>query len=81
VTTARELLEGISADGEWAQSVCCLGCRYFEPLHPRSDAGWCRRYAPRPALSGDNFFRAVWPNVSARDWCGEFESKSEANPR
>lgn len=45
--------------------------------------GFCRRHPPRhgktiPKPNGDNIVcLAKWPKVKARDWCGEFESRTQ----
>jgi len=45
----------------------CTNCKFFDEVN-----GWgrCRRYAPRPSATTDNF---IWPAVGADDWCGDFE--------
>jgi hypothetical protein len=61
----------------------CGRCIYFFPSeHEPGEFGFCRRYAPRPLITGigdgaeewEAFQYAKWPSVHFDNWCGEFES-------
>lgn len=58
---------GVAVDSE-SWRVTCVG-------HQR---GECRRYAPTETLQGPYPFdkRAVWPQTTANDYCGEFKLSS-----
>ncbi|MEM8776532.1 MAG: hypothetical protein AAGF53_15970 [Pseudomonadota bacterium] len=50
----------------------CKACAFFaDHVGGSETAGKCHANPPMP--SGDN--RAVWPTVSADDWCGRFEAQ------
>lgn len=51
----------------------CHSCAHYEVVDP--DEGICRRHAPRPygTLDLDHPLTALWPEVSALDWCGDHE--------
>lgn len=60
----------------------CSVCKWFDQ-YPEEEqlrrgvrlGGWmsgvCRRNAPRPEKYSD----ALWPQVKANDWCGEFTAQ------
>jgi len=52
----------------------CAECRFYEPdeeMAPFNDQiGLCRRFPPQ--LSGSSA-RTMWPQVRAKEWCGEFQ--------
>jgi hypothetical protein len=47
----------------------CNTCPYFDKI-PESDEGQCRRRAPAPQVS-DQDFAPFWPKTDFEDWCGE----------
>jgi hypothetical protein len=58
--------------------LACASCMFWEPgpsdAGP-SDAGLCRRHAPRPVVGGDAPSAVRWPHTTKTDWCGEFSEK------
>jgi hypothetical protein len=62
--------------------MICEDCRFYQTIefggedHERF--GWCKRYAPRPALEDrekdpDISWEPAWPEVRATQSCGEWE--------
>ena len=51
-----------------AIAYCCANCRYSK-MTAAEQEGTCNRYAPKPAQ--DEAW-ASWPQILARDWCGEW---------
>lgn len=52
-------------------SAKCAKCIFYYNLD--AEEGECRKSAPRLRFARDgNADEAVWPPVSANDWCGEF---------
>jgi hypothetical protein len=50
----------------------CKQCCFYDEAE--ADWGLCRRYAPRPAVVGEDegaLDDTVWPPVCASDCCGE----------
>ena len=56
----------------------CENCGFFKPDNPLDGCayGYCRRYAPRPAMDVD-LARPDWPRVTATEWCGEWGMNAE----
>lgn len=64
----------------------CSECQFFDDkadlLDDRDGEGYCRRHTPqvRQQAEGHDVDRTgIWPIVAAWEWCGEFESKEEAD--
>jgi hypothetical protein len=54
----------------------CENCTYFHGHHSLRGApsrGECRKNAPTPGP--ERFPQAVWPEVSVRDFCGEWRRR------
>lgn len=67
--------------------AACDGCKFFKPSGPDGYEGECRRHAPRATLNprtaadGDVKRQLVyWPEITADEWCGEFEAKPIQEP-
>ena len=67
----------------------CADCRFYDdqydnPDYDHMEVGYCRKYAPRPftVQSGlsetEDLNWAFFPLMQEHDFCGEFESKTEA---
>ena len=50
----------------------CESCIGYEPIHEKSNHGFCKRKAPRPVSKGDEIDFTVWPIVTKEDWCTEY---------
>lgn len=54
----------------------CSACRFWNPVS-LYEWGTCRRYAPRPAQSGEGrALPATWPTTAPGNWCDEWEQRS-----
>lgn len=57
----------------------CACCRFFAAVDDRYQKGQCRRHTPAPRLVFDGHHDGsgvgVWPIVSSKSWCGEFEHR------
>ncbi|MEL6376019.1 MAG: hypothetical protein AAFQ04_02335 [Pseudomonadota bacterium] len=50
----------------------CKACAFYaDHANTSTDNGLCHANPPTP--DGEN--RAIWPTVSADDWCGRFEAQ------
>lgn len=61
----------------------CCECRFWkshETATESSDAGECRRYAPRPHFPSEEREQLEWPTTDHDDWCGEWQDKDSAKP-
>lgn len=55
----------------------CQTCAFFFHFGKGSDAGQCRRYAPRPTIDHDpshGILISYWPDVSIDEFCGEWSA-------
>ena len=52
----------------------CYSCRFSYGHLAASRA--CRRHPPvhQEGMSGEPFLTRVWPEVSVKDWCGDWEA-------
>jgi len=72
-------LRGVSAP---ADPPACERCAFWSVAD--SEHGWCRRYAPRPAVLPDtgeaaSGYAVYGPHTRAGHWCGEFLAKGAAH--
>ena len=59
------------------QSERCETCRYYRVIEiEQRTFRQCHRFPPIP-LSG-RFGGTAWPDVSPKDWCGEYEAAVSA---
>ncbi len=62
-------------------SMKCEDCRFWEQDGEHTFLGFCRRYAPRPALStpmeGAGAMDAIWLRTKSEERCGEWVAKIE----
>ncbi len=59
-------------------SESCERCRYYINPSNREPLGECHRRAPAPWVIEKGTYRpqvAVWPQVDANAWCGEFQAR------
>lgn len=53
----------------WKES--CAKCRFFLLDDPKDEAGYCRRYPPKP-VTDDEGMCFTFPVAATDEWCGEF---------
>lgn len=56
----------------------CYSCQFWDvgDGEPDSPAGYCRRYAPRPAVKANPLeVLPQWPTTSIDDWCGDYQPR------
>jgi hypothetical protein len=49
----------------------CATCAWWD-ANDAGDAGFCRRYAPRPTVGHLGSIASDWPVTEDTDWCGEY---------
>lgn len=50
----------------------CENCRYADPQEEERGMFTCLRYPPQIARNDEGESVCCFPQVRARDWCGEF---------
>lgn len=58
-----KLVRSVTRTDQVELNAACASCAYFQIAGPQASGGYCHRRAP---TSG-------WPQVSATDWCGEYD--------
>jgi len=55
----------------------CKTCRFF--IEHENDVGECRRFPPTVVMQQNHETRTVFPRVYENYWCGEHDSKPDAD--
>lgn len=58
----------------------CATCRFYDGAEEET-IGLCRRYAPEPHLLSSGANTMQWPQVSNKDWCGEYDRQKRRPSR
>ncbi|MEO1990632.1 MAG: hypothetical protein ABGW78_01780 [Pirellulales bacterium] len=79
MSQTQEFEENDSDDG--GTRLSCGSCRFWKPHAGIKEAnGWgqCKRMPPAlPEVKDEKLVLAgIWPSTDERDWCGEWEARS-----